>query len=66
MATRTNDSQLKFEKWLQQVDKAIGRIIPGCSHHDLADACYWDAWDAGVTPAAMAVDVITSEFGDVL
>lgn len=57
---------LTFPQWLQRVDRAIDKRIPGCSHHDLADACYWDSWDSGVSPAAMAVDVISAEFGDVL
>jgi len=59
-------AELQFAQWLARVDRAISKRIPGCSHHDLADACYWDSWESGVSPAAMAVDVIAAEFGDVL
>jgi hypothetical protein len=62
-AAEHDKAEMAFAGWLQLVDKAISKRIPGCSHHDLSDACYWDAWESGVSPTAMAKDVIAAEFG---
>ena len=49
-----------FDNWMAAVDRAVYRIA-GVSVHDLSDACYWDAWDAGVSPSAMARDALAND-----
>lgn len=50
-----------FPQWMREVDRAISAVIPGMSHDDFADACYWDNWDAGTPPADMAAEVIAGD-----
>lgn len=42
-----------FSEWMQQVDAIIWRRV-GCGADDLADFCYRDWYDEGVSAAATA------------
>lgn len=49
-------AQMKFERWMKQVDVQLFRQSYGAisSTLDLADQCYRDQFDSGTTPAEMA------------
>ena len=61
------EDRQSFEAWFAEVDRAVYRIA-GVSVHDLSDACYWDAWSAGTTPADMAREALQNDglFGGML
>jgi hypothetical protein len=42
-----------FEKWMAAVDKAV-LYRTGVSVHDLADQCFHDWFDDGITPTQAA------------
>ena len=49
-----------FRIWLAKVDAVIGRIC-GLSHSDLADQCWRDWFEDGVTPAQAAKRCLAEE-----
>jgi hypothetical protein len=44
---------MTFEQWMQKVDSAVIRQT-GVSVHDLADQCFHDWFDDGITPVQAA------------
>jgi hypothetical protein len=49
-----------FDRWMNEVDRQLDRIC-GLSHHDLADQCYRDWFDDGVSAEEAARDALESE-----
>jgi hypothetical protein len=45
--------KLTFAEWMKAVDAACYRLC-GASVHDLADICFADLYDDGVSPAGAA------------
>ena len=48
-----------FEEWMKDVDAAVSARI-GLSVHDLADCCFRDWYDAGVSAKSAASRAIKS------
>ncbi len=46
-----------FKEWMKLVDNEL-MSIAGLGHDDLTDFAYWDAWDDGVDPHEVAIDVL--------
>ena len=46
--------------WMREVDRCLLRKC-GLTTDDLADQCYWDAWNDEVSPADMAERVLEYE-----
>jgi len=53
---------MTFDEWITEVDEEIGGIC-GLSTDDLADAPYYDNWNAGTTPEDMA-QIVLVEYND--
>lgn len=49
-----------FDEWMQEVDEHITAIC-GLTSGDLADQCYWDAWNDGVKPSEQAMSTLRDE-----
>ena len=47
----------KFQAWMHAVDVALVGMC-GLSHMDLADNCYWDMFESGMTPQEVAEEVL--------
>lgn len=47
---------MTFEVWLAKVDRIVSAKC-GVGVDDLADMCYRDSFEDGVTPSEMAADV---------
>ena len=48
-----------FDIWMKKVDSALARKC-GLTSEDLADCCYYDWYEDGVTPAE-AADMVLEE-----
>ena len=57
MTTKIN---MSFEKWMKGVD-AVTTYACGLSYMDLADNCYRDMFDDGMTFAEAANDTLKNE-----
>ena len=54
------DDDKKFAEWLKDVDAEVSAQI-GLSYRDLADYMFRDAFDDGLNPAHVALDVIAND-----
>ncbi len=53
-------SKISFQDWMKQVDKAISDKV-GLTSSDLADICYRDLYDDGVSASSAARKAIKSD-----
>lgn len=49
-----------FEEWMNQVDIYLDATV-GLTHNDLADCCYRDWYDDGVSPKVAAKRALANE-----
>lgn len=53
---------LSFDRWMKLVDIEVGNITHGAATvHDLADICFRDLFDDGVSSREAAEEVIASD-----
>lgn len=50
----------QFKAWMKKVDAEIERRV-GLTHRDLADQCFRDWFEAGVTPTMAALRTLRDE-----
>ena len=53
-------TRLDYETWMKLVDDFVWARV-GCSVHDLADCCFWDWWNDGVTARGAAARAIKNQ-----
>ena len=53
-------SDAKFKAWMRQVDRAIETRC-GLTHQDLADQCFRDWFEAGISPVMAALHTLRDE-----
>lgn len=61
---KETSEHLTFEKWMKRVDSYIAAKLMGFTSSDLADVCYHDNYESGMTAYDQAIDVIENEADD--